>query len=129
MIAPTQDLRPLLKAVIGLVNAADDTPSEMIRIRGVRYRLTAEHHESTGWIVVLMQEPAERFVCDEVLRECYGLTNREIEVARLLINRVSNREIADALDVTVSTAGRHTERVLKKLGIGTRRDVRDKLKL
>jgi DNA-binding CsgD family transcriptional regulator len=126
-MAQAKELRALLAAAIELIYAADSAESEVIRVGNVRYRLCAEQHPSAGWIVVLMEEPAERLVGDEVLRECYGLTNREIEVARLLAYRQSNREIADALDVTVSTAGRHTERVLKKLGVASRREVHARL--
>ena len=67
------------------------------------------------------------FLRNERLKRCYGLTNREIEVARLLAKRQSNKEIAEQLEVTVYTAGRHTERVMQKLGVGSRRDVRGKL--
>jgi DNA-binding NarL/FixJ family response regulator len=127
MIAPNQELRTLIGAAIGLVREAESADSEVVEIGEARYRLTATHHESAGWIVLLMQEPADRSICDQMLRECYRLTNREIQVARLLAERRSNKEIADDLDVTVYTAGRHTERVLKKLGVASRRDVRQKL--
>jgi DNA-binding NarL/FixJ family response regulator len=126
MIAPSADLTNLLAAAIGLVHAPEAAASEVIRIGDARYRLRAEYHEAGGWIVVLMQE-SEGLICDDVLKTCYGLTAREIQVANLLAERLSNREIADRLDVTVSTAGRHTERVLKKLGVASRRDVRRKL--
>lgn len=127
MIAPNRELRTLLAAAIALVYEVDSAEAEVIRIGEARFRLTAEHHDETGWVVVLMQEPAGRLMRDEVLRGCFGLTRREIEVARLLADRHSNREIAELLDVTVYTAGRHTERVLKKLGVASRRDVREKL--
>ena len=128
MIAPNHELAALVAAAIGLVHAADSADAEVVRIGEAQYRLTAEYHDSAGWIVVLMQEPMEQLMCDAVLRGCFRLTNREIQVARLLANRHSNKEIAELLEVTVYTAGRHTERVLKKLGIASRRDVRDKLK-
>ena len=128
MIAPNHDLTTLLAAAIGLAHAPEALESESVRIGEARYRLLAEHRDDAGWIVVLMQEPPERVMGDEVLKGCFGLTNREIQVARLLAERQSNREIAELLDVTVYTAGRHTERVLKKLGVVSRRDVRAKLK-
>jgi DNA-binding CsgD family transcriptional regulator len=51
------------------------------------------------------------------------LTPREREVALLLGKRRSNREIADVLGISRSTAKRHTEHVLAKLGVRSRREV------
>ena len=57
---------------------------------------------------------------DEVLRERYGLTERQIEVARLLALGYSNAEIGEALDIAVFTARNHTDQILFKLGAATR---------
>jgi DNA-binding CsgD family transcriptional regulator len=127
MIRQNSDLTSLLSAAIGLVNAPRPETYDAVQIGNAKFRLVAEHHVSTGWVVVLMQETDGNGLCDERLKSCYGLTNREIQVARLLAERQSNREIADLLDVTLSTAGRHTERVMQKLGVGSRRHVREKL--
>lgn len=51
------------------------------------------------------------------------LTRREREVVTLLARRRSNREIADGLGMSPSTAKRHTENVLRKLGLTSRHDV------
>lgn len=55
----------------------------------------------------------------------FRLTPRETEVALLLAQRRSNKEIARELAVTKHTAERHTERVLAKLGISSRNYVLD----
>ena len=52
------------------------------------------------------------------------LTRQEAHVARLLAERRSNREIAAALGISPHTARHHTERVLVKLGLHSRADVR-----
>ena len=127
MIRQNSELTRLLAAAIGLVHAREDDAGETVRIGEARYRLSAEHHDGTGWVVVLVQVAASDRICDEQLRSCYGLTNREIEVARLLAERKSNREIAQLLDFTIYTAGRHTENILRKLRVPSRRDVRSKL--
>ena len=57
------------------------------------------------------------------LRQRFGLTRREAEVALLLAARRSNREIAEELYIAESTAWGHTERVLAKLNTGSRRSV------
>jgi DNA-binding response OmpR family regulator len=57
---------------------------------------------------------------DEALRERYGLTARQTEVARLLGEGCSNAEIASRLEMSYYTARNHTEQVLAKLGVGSR---------
>ena len=60
---------------------------------------------------------------DEVLRARFGLTPQEARVARLLAARRTNAEVAEALSIRPSTARRHTEQVLSKLGVSSRTDV------
>lgn len=57
----------------------------------------------------------------------FGLTKREAEVARLLWERKTNAELADALFISQHTARHHTERIFSKLGIRSRREVRGAL--
>jgi DNA-binding response OmpR family regulator len=57
---------------------------------------------------------------DDDLRERFGLTARQIAVARLLGEGCSNAEIAQRLSVSYFTARNHTEQVLGKLGVATR---------
>jgi DNA-binding response OmpR family regulator len=64
--------------------------------------------------------PAAAALSDDDLRERYGLTARQIAVARLLGEGYSNAEIAQQLSVSYFTARNHTEQVLGKLGVGTR---------
>ena len=61
------------------------------------------------------------------LKRCFGLTERQAEVAQLLALRKSNDEIADALFISTHTARHHTEAVLQKLQIHSRRDVFDRI--
>lgn len=49
-----------------------------------------------------------------------GLTDREVEVLRLLARGLTNKEIAAALDISTKTAGHHVQHVLEKLGVTTR---------
>lgn len=65
--------------------------------------------------------------CDAELRERFGLTSRESEVARLIADRLSTAEIARRLSVSIHTVRRHSERVLAKLGVRSRNDVRSRL--
>jgi DNA-binding NarL/FixJ family response regulator len=49
-----------------------------------------------------------------------GLTDREVEVLRLVARGLTNKEIACALDISVKTAGHHVQHVLEKLQVTTR---------
>lgn len=56
------------------------------------------------------------------LRERYGLTAREAEVAVLLAGGATEKRIAAALGISPHTARHHTERVFVRLGVRSRRD-------
>ena len=49
-----------------------------------------------------------------------GLTEREVEVLRLLREGLTNREIADRLVIATTTVRTHLENVFEKLGVHTR---------
>jgi predicted ATPase/DNA-binding CsgD family transcriptional regulator len=50
-----------------------------------------------------------------------GLTRRELQVLQLVAQRYSNREIADALVLSVRTVERHITNIYNKTGVTTRR--------
>lgn len=50
----------------------------------------------------------------------HGLTERELEVLRLIAEGLSNRQIAARLHISPSTAGVHVSHILTKLGAATR---------
>ncbi|MGH2560235.1 MAG: helix-turn-helix domain-containing protein [Thermomicrobiales bacterium] len=49
-----------------------------------------------------------------------GLTPREVEIARLLAEGLSNQQIADALSISLRTAQTHVANILNKLGLSSR---------
>ncbi|MFG2476652.1 helix-turn-helix transcriptional regulator [Streptomyces fagopyri] len=57
----------------------------------------------------------------------YGLTNRELDVLKLLNEDLSDAEIAARLYITPKTAGHHVGAVLNKLGVHTRHEAARKL--
>ncbi|MEV0429518.1 AAA family ATPase [Micromonospora sp. NPDC050495] len=62
-------------------------------------------------------------------RRGYGeqLSPREQEVAQLVTDGRTNQEIADALFLSVSTVEKHVAAVMRKLGAGSRRQIRDRM--
>ena len=51
-----------------------------------------------------------------------GLTNRQVDVLRLLADGLTNAEIAEDLFVSTRTVDHHVSAVLMKLGVSSRRD-------
>jgi HD-GYP domain-containing protein (c-di-GMP phosphodiesterase class II) len=49
-----------------------------------------------------------------------GLTDREIEVLKLLSRGSTNRQVARQLFISVKTVGRHVENIYAKIGVSTR---------
>ena len=49
-----------------------------------------------------------------------GLTSREVEVLKLLVRGLSNKEIAEQLVITRKTAGSHVEHIYAKIGVSNR---------
>jgi DNA-binding CsgD family transcriptional regulator len=49
-----------------------------------------------------------------------GLTEREVDVLRLVAQGRTNKEIAEALVITEKTAGHHVEHIYAKAGVSTR---------
>ena len=79
------------------------------------------------FIVTIVRERRVRQMTPGSLRAVYELTAREARVAALLAGGVRTREIADALGISVHTARRHAESVLRKLGVHSRAEVAQRL--
>jgi len=62
------------------------------------------------------------------LQEEYGMTPREVEVALLLAEGLSNAALARRLRVSPHTARHHTQRVLGKLGVHSRAEAGARLR-
>jgi DNA-binding CsgD family transcriptional regulator/tetratricopeptide (TPR) repeat protein len=52
-----------------------------------------------------------------------GLTNRQLEVARLVAQGLTNAELAKRLYISAKTADHHVSAVLSKLGLSSRREI------
>lgn len=68
------------------------------------------------------------FPLHKQLQASFDFTPRQAEVAQFLAQRKTNREVAEALCISPHTARHHTEAVLAKLEVGSRRDVAPRLR-
>jgi DNA-binding response OmpR family regulator len=63
---------------------------------------------------------AMRPLADPELRERYGLTERQVAVARLIAEGCTNAELAARLGLSFYTVRNHAEQVMAKLGVSNR---------
>lgn len=96
-----------------------------VRADGRVYRLRGTL--ATGWmpagepgVLVTAAYELVNPLTDLELRSRYGLSAREVEVARLVATGLSNQEVAERLGVSYFTARNHVERLLSKLGVANR---------
>ena len=96
-------------------------------------RLVDELESMATWYRVDLPQPVERTdsadaaesaaeAADEAAFEAYGLTTREREVLAALAAGHSNKEIADAMFISVKTASVHVSNILRKLDVSGRQD-------
>jgi DNA-binding CsgD family transcriptional regulator len=73
---------------------------------------------NTETIVVreVMVPAPTSFTIDESKRESLGITPRELEILQLIAAGLSNREIANRVNVSENTVKTHSSRVFDKLG-------------
>jgi DNA-binding CsgD family transcriptional regulator len=73
--------------------------------------------------IAVVVEQAEPQSTLGVLLAAYGLTARELDVARLVLRRVSTKMIAGDLHISTHTVQDHLKSVLDKVGLHSRRDL------
>jgi DNA-binding CsgD family transcriptional regulator len=86
-----------------------------LRQQGMSYREIA--------IQIALESLTPATPSEGVLRERFGLTQREAVIALLLAEGKSNADLAKALFISPHTARHHTEKVLLKLGVHSRAEV------
>jgi DNA-binding CsgD family transcriptional regulator len=98
------------------------TSTAAYRLRGNLVGHNALGHPSA--VMVSLDRVAFQIPASDSLRSRYGLTVRELQVASLIMHRLSNSEISRMLSISPHTARHHTENVLTKLGVRSRKALR-----
>jgi DNA-binding CsgD family transcriptional regulator len=128
---------------------AGKLPSAVLAVAGRALR-TAEHPDQPGevavarvlsrsgtWVVLhgaslvsggdlrvaVIVEPAHPARIAPLLMSAYGLTEREQQVTRLVLQGNSTTEIAERLVVSAHTVQQHLKRIFDKTGVRSRRDL------
>lgn len=70
--------------------------------------------------LVMLEQVAEREVVNASGRERFGLTDREWEVAQVLTQGLTNKEIGNALGITEPTVKAHIKHIMEKMKCTTR---------
>lgn len=115
--------------VVSLVAQARQSPRPVqarLRTRGGRWiTLHAERLDDRRVSVVV--EPTRPYELASVICDAYGLTQRERDVARLVVNGCSNKEIAETLWLSQWTVQDHVKKVYDKLGVHSRSELVSRL--
>lgn len=123
-------LPPAVLAVAGqALRHADrpDTPAAVSRVQG-RSGVWIVLHGTTLVTagprrVAVIVEPAHPARIASLLMSAYGLTDREQDVTRLVLQGNATTEIAAALRVSTQTVQQHLKSVFDKTGVRSRRDL------
>jgi DNA-binding CsgD family transcriptional regulator len=125
-------LPPSVLAVAGraLRTAADaESPGEVAfaRVLSLSGRWIVLHgaslHSGGRRRIAVIVEPAHPARIAPLLMAAYGLTEREQEVTRLVLQGRSSAEIAERLIVSRHTVQEHLKHVFEKTGVRSRRDL------
>lgn len=93
----------------------------------VQWSLCTLSFAGTTPMALVHFDAAPKFTIDEVTRGHLGLSPRQAQVAELMAEGLTYRDIAQQLQIEPNTARRHCEHVLQRLGVHTRGEVRGAL--
>ena len=105
---------------VGIVQA-----TSAIRTASASYQLQGSHVTASRLgpsrtILIVARRTSAKPLNSTAVRDRYGLTRRELDVAALICDGLSTTDVARRLSISVHTARRHVEQLLRKLGVHSR---------
>jgi diguanylate cyclase (GGDEF)-like protein len=91
------------------------------------FEVVKRYAENLRWLYVIRESIESRLQTMQVDASQAGLTEREHEIALLLSERLSMREIAERLSISRRTVEKHAENIYLKLGIRRKQEVGEHL--
>jgi len=117
-----QQARAVASAALGMA-AKDGSADQVTPCPGGNCGLHAVVLSGDGETCVVMILVPTPYAASESPRNPWGLTERELEVARLIAAGEPTKGVAMVLGISPHTARRHTEHVFAKLGVRSRTQV------
>jgi DNA-binding CsgD family transcriptional regulator len=108
----TQLRSRLAEALSAMLTEVTTGAIELSMVPGAGFAAVLEHR---GIRVLLVLDPGTG--------NGYGLSPRELQIARMVAAGATNRAIADALDISLWTVSTHLRRVFAKTGVGSRAEM------
>ena len=126
---PAEPLPPYVYVLAAHVAASPQRRPARVRVRAAdgiwvvirAAALTTGSDVAAGYAVTLDAAPADDLA--PLLMRAWGLTPREREVARLVIDGLSTEDIATALFISVHTVRDHLKTMFGKMGVSRRQDL------
>jgi non-specific serine/threonine protein kinase len=106
------------RTVAALRKALGETAFSVAWNRGYRLQMHEAAHLALS--VKLAAQPAPKPAAPSRQVDLQGLTARELEVLRLIVDGKTDRQIADELFISSGTASRHVANILHKLDVKSR---------
>ena len=127
---PPQAVLAVAARLLALEQAREDAPTLPPRARVqtrsgrwlVLHAARLSNPAGSGPIAVILEPAAPAEVAPLVL-QAYGLTEREAQVAQLVLQGLATGEIADRLGITALTVQQHLKAVFDKTGARSRREL------
>ncbi|MFL5596916.1 MAG: LuxR C-terminal-related transcriptional regulator [Gemmatimonadaceae bacterium] len=116
-------IRRRLAGALAAVGQRDEGRRELRKAHDVLARLGAT--EELSGTRDEMRERGVRPPPKTVSTGAAGLTAREVEIARMVASRKSNKEIGGALQISARTVSTHLSNIFVKLGVGSRGELAD----
>lgn len=118
---------PLPVSVYSAAAALDTDRPPSVRVRaaggGWLHLHASRLRSASDTRIAVVLEPAEPQSMLGTLLAAYGLTARELDVARLVLRGDSTRTIAGSLSISTHTVQDHLKSVFDKVGVRSRRDL------